>query len=133
MEKNEKRNIQASLSSWGKWKRTSVTGLEFSSSTIEAKILEGKGKIYDSGCYGGGVNPETKNKLRFNGSQEQLTLDTLIRRLKVKHPKEMEVVILTYVMDWSNRKIAKATNSSRHTVNTHLNKAIRLISVGLEL
>lgn len=133
MENREKKNIDLILTDWGRWKRELVIGLEYPSSTIEAKIIEGKGKIYDSGCYGGGRDESTKNKIRFQGRESQLRLDTIIRKLREKHSREMKIIVLVYMMQWSNRKIAKQSKLSRHTIRNYLMKGMNLINVSLDL
>lgn len=125
--------ITLKLERWGHWKRDFVVGLGYPSSGMEQRLIENKGKVYNNGCYGGGKREDTKNKVSFKSDPESEKIDSMIKRLAVKHSQEMKILQLIYVLQWSMRKIRKESKCSRHTLGNYLEKGKRLIFASLEL
>ena len=123
--------ITQNLVDWGHWKRNYIVGLGFPSSGIEAKAMSGE--IMGTGNYGGGRNEGSKNGVFFQGGGESEKIDILVRKLSGKYNPEMKVVTMTYVMQWSARKISVEMKVSRHTVGSYLRRGKSVINLSLEL
>jgi predicted DNA-binding protein (UPF0251 family) len=126
--------ITYKLEQWGAWKREYILGIGFKSSGLEQKIIEGHGKIYDSGCYGKGVGRVDKSCVSFKDSGgDESRIDGIIKRLEVKHRVEMTILKALYVMEYSKRDIATRLDLSRHTVGRHITRAKDLVRIALDL
>ena len=123
--------ISYMLEKWGNWKRHFVIGLGYPSSGLEATIIEYKGDlIAGDGNYGGKSGGK---QVSFKDDGTSQRVDNMVKRLREKHPKEMEVVTRMYVLRESKRVIGKEMKFSRHSVATHLERGKQLIQVGLQL
>ncbi len=125
--------ITLKLEKWGHWKRNYIVGLGYPSSGMEQRLIDGKGKVYNNGCWGGGRKEETKNKVSFKSDPESEKIDSIVKRLRDRHNQEMRILQLIYVMQWSMRKIRKDSRVSRHTLTNYLEKGKRLLYASLEL
>lgn len=123
--------ITYKLERWGQWRRDYIIGIGWKSSGLEAKIIEGKGKIYDSGCYGKGVR-SSGGGIDFRDG-EGGRIDTIVKRLSEKYPVEMAVVKSYFVIGMSKREISDKLGVSRHTVGRHLRKGVDMVRVGLDI
>ena len=112
------------LEKYGRWKRDYITGLGFPSGTIESKI--GSGEIFGDGCGKGGRKPGSTDPT-FNGDEESSYINRCINQMKNTHPREMKVLDLVYVCDWSVKKIARDIGCSRYAIDQLLRRGKTLI------
>lgn len=99
--------MEASLREWGRWKRNFVIGLGFKSSTIEYQLM--KGIVFGDG----NSHRNGHDGVTILESQVGERVDMWIRLLSKRSPNECQVLKMSYVMQWSNRKIAQKAEISR--------------------
>lgn len=126
-----KADLDIRLAYWGRWKRTYLVGLSYASETIEYSIMKSKGELLGNGCKNGGKKKETINGVSFKDDEDSQRVDNIIKRLRAKRPREMQVLLLHYVWGWSIRKIHSETEISRYELNQLIERGKQLVSYGL--
>ena len=110
-------DIVRRLESWGRYKKRDIFGLGYPSETIESKIQ--RGEILGDGNKGGLKN----NSVEFYSNEDDQKTDNVIRRLKHRHYREMEVIYRYFLFGHSRRRISDEMSLSRYNVDQHLERA----------
>lgn len=123
---NQTYEMEAELREWGRWKRNGVIGLGFKSTSIEYQIM--KGVIFGDGNKG---CKRSHDGVTIVESEVGERIDLWVRLLTRRCPNECQVLKMSYIMQWSNRKIAQKAEISRSQSTKLKNRGITLL-IGME-
>jgi len=115
------------LKVWGKWQRHSITGIGWSSETIEYKIM--KGEILGDGNKGGS---KSKSGPNFIENPRAESVNIAVKLLENKYREEINVIKACYIFEWTIHKIAKETGTTRYHVKQLHDRGVILIEGRIE-
>lgn len=123
--------LDLALEQWGRWKRELANGLSWRSSGIEAQIMSQE--IFGDGNVNGGRNPEAKNMVNFDGTDEMSgKINSIVWKMMAGNRDQAAVLIATYVFKWKITKISTESGKSRHLCSKDLREARKTVKTLIE-
>ena len=121
--------LESLLRRWGWWKRNCILSIG-STRTVEQGIKERM--PFGDGCSGGGPPIEGLDGVKWlKASEDVEQLNSVFMQMLEHHRMEMALLQYAYVLEWSVKRIAAESRSSRATIKNRLTRAKTLIEAKL--